>query len=273
MEDKTITVDGIRTRYVDEGSGPPVVFIHGLGGYKENWETNVPVFSARHRVIALDLPGFGESEKPDVPYAPPWHADFVVKFLGALGIGRANLVGNSMGGHISSFIGATRPEMVEKIVLADPSGVLGAELAEGAISADLVEAMGPVNPGEDFIRLFMSIIFFKQGPYSEKMVKRALADFERGENEIRFRAYVRSMRGLLEHDMTEHYPKIKAPTMVIWGENDGLIPVKHAGVIAPKIPGSRKILIPECGHCPMIEKPDEFNRIVLEFLDSGAASS
>jgi pimeloyl-ACP methyl ester carboxylesterase len=98
------------------------------------------------------------------------------------------------------------------------------------------------------------------------MVKRALADFELGENEVRFRAFIASLKGILGHDMMPHYGKIEAPTMVFWGESDLLIPVEHAETIAKAIPGARKVVLPECGHCPMIEKPEEFNRIVMEFL-------
>ncbi len=266
MQTRTIVVDGIKTSYMEEGSGSPVLFIHGLGGYKENWEANLPAFAARHRAIALDLPGFGASDKPDVPYGPPWHAEFVLKFISTLGLSRVSLVGNSMGGHICSLIGATRPEIAEKIVLANATGALGAELAKGALTPDLIEMMGPVNPGEDFIRMFMGVIFFKQGPYSEKMVKRALADYEGGDLPARFNAYVKSMRGILGHDMVPLYGKIKAPTLVLWGENDAFVPLKHGHPIAEGIPGAKKAILPECGHVPMIEKPEEFNRIVMEFL-------
>jgi pimeloyl-ACP methyl ester carboxylesterase len=123
-----------------------------------------------------------------------------------------------------------------------------------------------VNPGEDFVRMFMTIIFFKQGEYSEKMVRRALIEYQGADIGERFNAYVKSMRGLLGHDMAPLYAQIKSPTMVLWGENDALVPVHHADVIAGGIPGARKVVLPECGHCPMIEKPEEFNRIVMEFI-------
>jgi 2-hydroxy-6-oxo-6-(2'-aminophenyl)hexa-2,4-dienoate hydrolase len=266
MQTKTIDVDGIRTSYLEAGSGFPVLFIHGLGGYKENWEANVPVFGERYRAIAIDLPGYGESDKPDVPYGPEWFAEFVVKFLRALGIERARIVGNSMGGHTAALIAAKYPGVVEKLVLVDPSGVRGKQLAQGALQPEMIEALGPINPGEDFIRMYLGIIFHKEGDYTERMLKKALADFERGENEVRFNAYVKSMRGLLGHDMTEHYAKIKAPTLVIWGENDALIPFDFASDVTERIPGAKQIAIPECGHCPQIEKPGDFNRVTADFL-------
>ena len=267
MQEKFIDVDGIRTSYMEEGSGTPILFVHGLAGYKENWEYNVPEFGKRFRAIALDLPGFGHTERPDVPYGIPFFADFVVKFLEALDIRRVHLVGNSMGGHISSLIGATRKDIAEKIVLADPAGASGKELLEVMpIKPEMIEAMGPVNPGEDFVRMYANLQFFKPGDRAEKMVQRALVDIEEGDLESRFNAYIKSLRGLLEHNMEALYKDITAPTLVIWGENDVIVPVKHADVIAEAIPGARKIIFKECGHIPMIEKSGDFNRVVGEFL-------
>jgi pimeloyl-ACP methyl ester carboxylesterase len=267
METKTVAVDGIRTSYVEAGAGPPVLFIHGLGGFKENWEDTLPAFSGRFRAIALDLPGFGRSEKPDVPYGPPWFAAFVVKFLGTLGIPRAHLVGQSMGGHIASILGANHPDVADRIILVDPTGVRGQALAaQSPIQPEMIEAMGPFNPGEDFVRMYVEMQFFKQGDYTEKLVQRALADFELGENEARFHAFLKSLRALIAHDMEPRYREIAAPSLVVWGENDAIVPIEHAGIIAAALPRGKKALFPACGHCPMIEQPEAFNRIALEFL-------
>ena len=267
MQEKFVDVDGIRTAYMEEGSGEPVLFVHGLAGYKENWEYNLPEFGERYRAIAVDLPGFGRTERPDVPYGIPFFADFVVKFLGALDIPHAHLVGNSMGGHTVSFIGATRKDVPRKIVLADPAGASGKELLEAApIKPEMIEAMGPVNPGEDFVRMYANLQFFKPDDRTEKMVRRALADIEEGDLESRFNAYVKSLRGLLAHEVAPLYKDITAPTLVVWGENDMIVPVAHADVIAGAIPGATKIIFKECGHIPMIEKSGDFNRVVLEFL-------
>ncbi len=267
MEARTVAVDGIKTSYLEAGSGAPVLFIHGLGGFKENWEDTLPVFAERFRAIALDLPGFGRSDKPDLPYGPPWFAEFAVKFLATLGIPRAHIVGHSMGGHTTAIIAATHTEVCDRIVLQDPTGVRGKELEENSVvKPEMIEALGPINPGEDFIRMYVEMQFFKQGEYTEKLVQRALADFELGENEIRFNAFLKSLRGLLDHDMEPHYREIASPALVVWGENDRVVPSEHAGIIAAALPGAKKAIIPECGHCPMIEKPETFNRLVLEFL-------
>ena len=267
MNTRTIEVGGIKTSYMEEGSGDAVLFVHGLAGYKENWDANVPVFSERYRALALDLPGYGKSDKPDVPYSPPWFAEFVGKFLEALGIERAHLVGNSMGGHICSLVAATQKGITGKVILADPTGIRGKELAEtGPITPDMIEAMGPINPGEDFIRMYIDLQFYKPGHYTETMLRRALADMELGEMDIRFNAYMKSLRALIAHDMVPLYKDIEAPTLVIWGENDMIVPAENAEIAASAIAGVKKIVMPECGHLPMIEKPDEFNRLSLEFL-------
>ncbi len=267
MREKTINVDGIKTSYTDEGSGDAVLFVHGLAGYKENWEENVPVFAERYRTIALDLPGFGYSAKPDVPYGIPFFAEFVTKFLRALGIERAHLVGNSMGGHTSTLIAAKYGSFVDKLVLADPTGARGKELYEAApIKPEMIEMMGPVNPGEDFVRMYAMLQFFDPAPFIDKMVKRAMADLELGDIPERFNAYIKSLKGLFAHDAEPLYKDIQAPTLVIWGENDNVVPVGNADVAESMIPGARKIIFPQCGHLPMIEKSGDFNRAVLEFL-------
>ncbi|MFQ5459127.1 MAG: alpha/beta fold hydrolase [Myxococcota bacterium] len=267
MQEKFIEVDGIRTAYIDEGSGTPVLFVHGLAGYKENWEYNLPAFAERYRAIALDLPGFGRTERPDVPYGIPFFAEFVLKFLRTLDIPRAHLVGNSMGGHTVSFIAATSKEVPQKIVLADPAGARPSEiLGATPITPDMIEAMGPVDPGEDFVRMYANLQFFKPGERTEKMIRRAMADIAEGDLESRFNAYLKSLRGLLADDMEPRYKDITAPTLVLWGENDMIVPLSHADVIAGAIPGATKVVFKECGHIPMVEKSEDFNRAVLAFL-------
>ena len=122
-EDQYIEVAGINTRFWSMGDeGSSVILIHGIGCYIEMWENNINVLSQNHRVYAIDLAGFGYSNKPAVPYSFPYFTQFVVDFMKTLNIERASLIGNSMGGGISLQIAIQFPDKVDKLVLVDSAG-------------------------------------------------------------------------------------------------------------------------------------------------------
>src|SRR4051794_23725306 len=118
------TVHGARVNYAEMGEGPAVVLVHGLSGCWQNWLENIPHLARRHRVIALDLAGFGESELPQEEISIPGYGRFVDAFLGEIGIERAALVGNSMGGFISAETAISHPSRVEKLVLVSAAGLM-----------------------------------------------------------------------------------------------------------------------------------------------------
>src|SRR5271155_5267218 len=124
-----IDVNGLSLSVIDQGNGPAILFVHGLGGYKENWEENLGHFAANHRTIAIDLPGFGHSDKPaDLPYGIEFFADTLCAVLDRLGIDRAHWVGNSMGGHVATFATLKYPARVDRLVLVDAAGTNQAEI-------------------------------------------------------------------------------------------------------------------------------------------------
>jgi pimeloyl-ACP methyl ester carboxylesterase len=254
MQEKTIDVKGIKTSYMEEGTGAPVVFVHGLGGYKENWETNVPVFGERHRAIALDLPGYGRSEKPDVPYGPEFFASFVGKFMKALGVPRAHLVGNSMGGHLS--LAAARTPTVDRLVLVVHRRP-GARAGLGGDDGGHAGSMGPVNRAKISSHV-PSLIFFKPGDYSE--------DGEAGDGRFRAGRERGPLRAFsphrdLAHEMTPTTESARHDGLL--GRND---PVISPRTIAGRS-GSKKVILPEWT-LPDDRKPEEFNRVVMDFLGS-----
>src|SRR6266480_6057954 len=117
-------LNGSRVNYVEMGEGPPVVLVHGLSGCWQNWLENIPQLARRHRVLALDLAGFGESELPHEEISIPGYGRFIDAFLGELGIERASLVGNSMGGFIAAETAIAHPSRVERLVLVSAAGLV-----------------------------------------------------------------------------------------------------------------------------------------------------
>ena len=273
--DQIIDAGGIRTRYRHAGeAGSPVVLIHGLGASVEIWSANIGALASRHRVYVPDLPGFGRTKKPErMDYSPGAYSRFVLDFMKALGIGRAALVGHSLGGGVALRVILDDPGRVDRLILVSSAG-LGRE-----VSLPLRIASLP----------FFDRIFFKPPlPVFIRFLHRLVYDpsaitdgFARLYYEMFFqpgsvRAFTSIMRtiatlrgarpGILE-PIREGLGTITAPALILWGRQDRILPVSQAFDAAGRIPGARLHVFERCGHMPNVEYPEEFNRLVLEFLD------
>ena len=124
-EHRFVTVDGIRTHYVAAGEGEPLLLLHGLGASLMAWALNIEPLSQKFSVYAIDIPGHGDSEKPDIDYQLPTAVDFVREFMNVLGIERASIAGSSMGGMIALRTAVEFPELVDRLVLVDAAGLGG----------------------------------------------------------------------------------------------------------------------------------------------------
>lgn len=280
--ERYIDIDGLRARCLFAGkAGPPVVLIHGLGASAEIWSSSIGPLASRHRVFAPDLPGFGRTEKPGkMAYSPAAYSRFIRDFMTALGIGRAALVGHSLGGGVALRVILDDPLRVERLVLASSAG-LGSD-----VSLPLRIASLP----------FFDRLFFKPPlPVFTRFLHRLVYDpaaispaFARMYYEMFFqpgsvRAFASILRaiatlrgakpGVLE-PIRAGLASIAAPTLILWGREDRILPVSQAVDAAGRIPGARLHIFERCGHMPNIEHPEEFNRRVLEFLqqDRGPAN-
>ncbi len=253
---RNTTVFGRTICYYDIGSGPVLVLVHGLGGDADQWAYCFEALSASHRVIALELLGFGRSDKPPITYRVAGFVEVLKGFLQALGIGRASLLGHSLGGWIVAAFGLQFPDMVDKLVLNDSIGI----------------DAGWIHPPVDLnisthanMRRTLEAMFYNQNMVSDELVDLAYSlHLERGDGP--------TIRSVLE---TFHVPEekldhsisgLRAPTLLLWGEQDGLAPLPMAKIFQRRVPWSRLEVIPECGHFPCLEKPAEFTRRVLDFL-------
>jgi pimeloyl-ACP methyl ester carboxylesterase len=274
VSDRYIDVEGLRTRYWLAGSsGPPVVLIHGLGASAEIWSANIGALASRHRVYVPDLPGFGHTEMPSrMDFSPAAYSRFIQDFMTAQGIGRASIVGHSLGGGVALRVILDDPGRVEGIVLVSCAG-LGRE-----ISLPLRIASLP----------FFERVFFKPPLqvftlFLHRLVydpKRITPGFARLYYEMFFQpGSVRAFTGILRAIATlrgarpgvlepilDGLGSIASPALILWGRHDRILPVSQAVEAAGKIPGARLHIFERCGHMPNVEYPEEFNRIVLEFL-------
>jgi len=268
LEARWATVDGHRLRYVRTGQGPAVVLVHGFGSSLYTWKGVIPALAARHEVVALDLPGFGESDQPpglsfeDFPRA-------VLGLMDALGIEKASLVGNSMGGATVAVLAAGRQERVSALVLVDSAGFnLGPSERPGMVSFAMSSAGGILArlPGKRLVvDASLRQVFHDPALVTPERLSEYLAAARRPGTFPAIRSLGVSLAGR-EAEVARALPRIVAPTLVLWGGDDRWIPPAHADRFVAAIPGARKVVIPACGHVPQEEKPDEVARLVLPFL-------
>jgi len=261
---KDATVLGFKLHYLEAGRGAPVVLLHGLGGDGSRWAPNIEPLAKDFHVFALDQIGFGESDKPLANYHTGMLAEFLVGFLKAAGVPRASLVGNSMGAGVALYTAVHYPEMVDRIVLADGGGYRSATGAAATPpTPDALRRRQLQNSvTRDETREFFRILFHDKSLVTDKMVDEQLT--------LRLRAAftITKMQEAGERgSISEQEVRgVKAPTLIVWGKYDELANPAGADRLEKTIPGARKVLIDNCGHMPQLERADEFNRLVRDFL-------
>ena len=263
---KDATVLGFKLHYLEAGRGAPVVLLHGLGGDGSRWAPNIDPLAKDFHVFALDQIGFGQSDKPLANYHTGMLAEFLAGFLKEVGVQKASLVGNSMGAGVALYAAAKYPQVVDRIVLADGGGFRSA--ASGAPSAPTPEALHrrqiQNSVTREETREFFRILFHDKSLVTDRMVDDQLQRRLRSVFTITKiqESGEKGLGGLTEAEVRA----VKAPTLIVWGKYDELANPAGADRLEKTIPGSKKVIIDNCGHMPQLEKADEFNHLVREFL-------
>jgi 2-hydroxy-6-oxonona-2,4-dienedioate hydrolase len=262
-QDKSVTIFGAKIRYLEAGAAarPSVILLHGLGGNAENWQFNVAAIAANYHVFVPDQIGFGKSDKPLIKYRVGTYVDFLDKFMAELKIEKASLVGNSMGGWVSALMAIKYPNRVEKIVLADAAGLLPAS----DINFDDIYQLN--NSTRDEVRANLKRIFANPlYANNEALVDQFLTARVTTGDGYTINSIIDSIKRR-EDFVDKRLSEIKNPTLIIWGKQDGLLPVSDAATYNKGIVGSQIIIFDPCGHVPQVEKAADFNKEVLKFLD------
>jgi pimeloyl-ACP methyl ester carboxylesterase len=268
---REIEVVGARVNYVEMGEGPPLLFVHGLGGSWQNWLENVPYFARAHRVVALDLPGFGSSPMPPWQISIPAYGRFLRDFCERLGIDRCSLVGNSMGGFIASEVAITEPERVDDLTLVSAAGITWARARREP--AEMLARMGRAATPL-LMRFEMSAIkrarfrrrFFGGVFHDPNALRRELL-WENVVPALESPGAFDAMRTLVGYDIRDRLEEIGVPTLIVWGRNDHVVPIPAAFSYKTRIGDNAELIIfDECGHLPQIEHPVRFNRVLERFL-------
>ena len=275
-EDRYIQVGNIKTRYWTSGDGPSTaILLHGLGGYVENWEDNIAALAQGRRVYALDLAGFGRSDKPKVEYTIQFLVKFVRDFMTVLNIDQATLIGASLGGAIALQFALQYPQQVEKLVLSASAG-LGKEVSI-LLRILTLPVLGNVlaRPSRDGSAQLMKEILYDPHLITDEWVDEdyeisSLPGAQRSLlNALRTLSNILGVRSEVYQPILDRLGEIEVPALVIWGAQDRILPVAHAHQAMKRLPHARLHILEPCGHLPNVERVDEFNALVLDFLSDG----
>lgn len=275
-----LRVDGRAVNVIELGEGPPLLFVHGLGGCWQNWLENLPELARDHRVIALDLPGFGASEMPAEDVSLSAYARTLDGVCAALGVNAAAVVGNSMGGFAAAELAIAYPPRVERLVLVSAAGLQIAELHLDRVLAGLAKTRLDLVAGfygrwvashaETVARRtrLRRLMFAGIARHPEAVPWPLVAEQARGFGRP---AFMPALRAMTNYPLRHRLPEIACPTLVVWGANDRLVPVRDADAFARMIPDARKLVYPDTGHVPMLERPARFNSDLRAFLEEPPA--
>jgi pimeloyl-ACP methyl ester carboxylesterase len=290
---KTLEIDGIPFNYVDvtargaaegghaasRGDREPVLLVHGLGGQWQNWLENIPRLAENRRVVAMDLPGFGITPEPDddEDITITRYGRWVNELADRLELGKVDLVGNSMGGYIAAEVALQFPERVSQLALVSAAGISSAETLHAPIlTFGRIATAIAANSVTRYRRLaarpvsrHISLALVARHP---RLLKADLAyeGFFKGGGKPGF---VDALRACLDYDFRDRLGDVKVPTLIVWGERDSIIPTRDADEFERLIDDSRKVVMKDCGHIPMAERPQAFNDVLVDFLEEEGRTS
>jgi pimeloyl-ACP methyl ester carboxylesterase len=271
---RRVRLDGAAVNVVDIGDGPAVVFLHGLAGCWQNWLQSIPDVARDHRVIALDLPGFGASPMPSEPISMPGYARLLDELFVTLGIDSATLVGSSMGGFVAAEFAIRYAAQVQRLCLASPAGLsmehmrnernrgLRARI-ENYLFFGTYRAASKSDRVVRRPRLRRALLLLLAA-HPERLPSALIAEQAHGAGK---RGFADALDAMTCYPIRDRLGEIRCPTLVVWGELDRLVPVRDAAEFEWLIPRARKVVYEDTGHLVMLEQPERFNADLRSFLD------
>ena len=263
---------GARTRYLEAGSGEPLILLHGTGGHLEAYCRNFGPLSQHFRVIAYDMLGHGYTDKPDLPYTVDVHVDHLLALMDALSIEQANLSGESLGAWVAGWAAAHHPERVSKLLLNTPGNVTNKPEVMETLKESSLRAVREASP--ETVRQRVEWLFHDKSQVTDELVW------------MRYKIYtqpgfLRAMENIValqDPEIRARYAwgpewvgKIRSETLLMWTSHDPTGSVDEAELLREWLPNSTLEVIEGAGHWPQWEKPEEFHKIHLDFLGAKTA--
>jgi len=259
VEQREVAAGSVKTAFLSAGSGPPVVCLHGGGGGAVTWYPSISALAEHFHVIAPDIVGYGESDKPDAAYDRPYFASWLRDFFLALEIPKALVVGLSLGGAICLQFSLENPEMVEKLVLVD-SCALGARTPFGVLFGFFWTYSFPSLAADRYMSRYLVAkpdnVDPNYGPYHLQVVKKP------GGRKVFWQGMGAAVGAMPEEELRQ----IEHQTLIIWGEQDNFLSIASGEAAAQIMPNAELHRIQDAGHIPFLDQPEVFNDIVLQFL-------
>lgn len=240
LSHQSVQVGNVTVQYQVIGEGYPVILIHGLSGSMHWWGRNVADLAKYYKVYLLDLPGFGTMRQARSQFALSKTAAWLLAWMEAVGIPKAHFIGHSMGGYICIWIAAHRPEVVSRLILVAP-----------AVLSQIRTVFGYMVPLLITIR-YLTPCFFPILVYDALRAGPLIL--------------LRATRDLLMQDAHEEIEAIRVPTLLVWGENDTLVPVSIGHILRTQIPNARLLIFNRAGHVAMFDQYQAFNAATEAFL-------
>ncbi|RME93305.1 MAG: alpha/beta hydrolase [Bacteroidetes bacterium] len=273
-----VLADSLRMAYVDEGEGPVLLFVHGLGSNLKAWTKNIDSLKSRYRCLAIDLPGYGRSSRGNYPYTMSFFSEAIAHFVTALDLSEVHLIGHSMGGQIAILFSLQYPEVLSRMTLLAPAGFETFSEMETAWFEQVYTPEFLLQIPEDQIIHNFEINFAQMPADARFMIEDRLALRDSLED---YQAYCKMIPkcvlGMLREPVADRLRHIAVPTQVIFGEQDRLIPnsVLHPQLTVRSvaesgqahIPNSRLELIPNTGHFVQWEASQRINRAIIEWQE------
>lgn len=248
------------------GEGPPVVLVHEAIADSRMWEPQWRTFPSAHRTVRYDMRGYGQSPIEPGTYS---HGRDLVALLDEIGLERTSLIGGSLGGRVALEVAVAQPERIEKLVLMDPGGP-GGEWSEET-QAGWEEEEAALERGDIDAAVEVNLRMWVDGPHRSPSevdadVRARVGEMQRRSIELQMPVYETAREELLVPDLADRVGEVSAPTLILTGDEDRDDIQALANRLAERIPDAQRTSIPRTAHIPSLERPEEFDRLVLEFL-------
>ena len=262
-----LNANGVKTRVLVAGEGDPLILLHGTGGHIEAYARNIPELSRHFKVYCIDMIGHGYSDKPDKPYGIDVYSDHLLDVLKALNLEKVYLSGESLGGWVAAWFAAEHPEYVHSLVLNTPGNVNNKPEVMAALKASTLKAVLEAN--YENVKTRLEWLMYDKTQVTDELIQ-IRYDIYRQPS---YQRAVHNIVYLQDPEARKQYTwdsswcgKITVPTLFCWTDHDPTSTVEESKPLLEMIPGSKLSLITSAGHWPQWEKPEEFNKVLIEYF-------